>query len=377
MSGTEVSIALGQPARELLPPFGAVIGGNDAPNDHQLSLLEGLRVDHLRVDLDMSADWRMELERAARSALSLGAGLEIACLLGTDPGDELQGLADALPRAQAGVKRFLVLERDRPVSGTAVVQRAREMLRATAPSATFVCGTSRSFDVLEEDPPDAEGADAVVFSVLGEATPGRALSLADQGRKVRSALALLGKPVVVSPVVLQEQTAARIQWGLAGAAWTVASIKQLLEAGASSFTYFDALGSLGLVAASAEAGTTEDRQVSPAYHVLADLGDWRTTVLVPSTSSNPAAVETLIVRSERGVHALIVNLTEAPQRCTVPMPARNVALRALEHGSLSAALCEPRAYRGSGRTEECSEDGNLRLDLLPHSVVRVDPAPQR
>jgi D-apionolactonase len=364
-----VSIAFGQPARELLPPFGVVMRG-DAPNEQQLSLLEGIRVDHLRVDLDMSADWRVELERAARAALSLGAGLEIALFLGVVPNDELRQIADALPLAQAGVKRFLVFERDKPVSGAMVVERAREMLRAAAPSAAFVCGTSRSFDVLESDPPDAGGADAVVFSVSGNT-----VNVREQGRMVRSALALLARPVVVSSVAMQEATAARVQWKLAGAAWTVASVKQLLEAGACSVSYFDAIGPRGVVAADGDGASTR-QQVSPIYHVLADLGDWRTTVLVHSTSSDPRTVETLVVRSERGEHALIANLTGEAQPCSLPSSASSVRLRALEESALADALSEPDAYRES-RTALWVDDALLHVELSPYSVLRIDPAPLR
>jgi hypothetical protein len=256
------------------------------------------------------------------------------------------------------------------VSGAAIVQRAREMLRAAAPSAAFVCGTSRSFDVLESDPPDAGGADAVVFSVSGNT-----IDLGEQGRMVRSALALLAKPVVVSSVAMREETAARVQWELAGAAWTVASVKQLLEAGACSFSYFDAIGPRGVVAADGE-GASTDQQVSPIYHVLADLGDWRTTVLVHSTSSDPLTVETLVVRSERGAHALIANLTGDAQPCSLPSPAGSVGLRALEECALADALGEPEAYR-EARTTLRVDDALLHVELSPYSVLRIDPAPQR
>jgi hypothetical protein len=189
---------------------------------------------------------------------------------------------------------------------------------------------------------------------------------------VRSALALLGKPVIVSPVVLQEERGAHLQWELAGAAWTVASVKNLLEAGASSITYFDALGPRGVVGTDAETVPSTHRQVSPIYHVLADLGDWRTTVLVPSTSSNPLAVETLAVRSERGAHVLVANLTPEMQRCDVPSESVRTTLRTLEKTALTHALREPDAFRAE-RTLLRPVNAVLHVELPPYSVVRLDP----
>jgi hypothetical protein len=108
--------------------------------------------------------------------------------------------------------------------------------------------------------------------------------------------------------------------------------------------------------------------------VLADLGDWRTTVLVPSTSSDPLAVEALGVRSERGTHWLVANLTEGRRRCSIPSAADRVALRPLEQDGLANAIRDPEGYREQRRQERIV-DGAVEIDLSPYSVVRVDPEP--
>jgi len=114
--------------------------------------------------------------------------------------------------------------------------------------------------------------------------------------------------------------------------------------------------------------------VFPLYHVLADYGEWRgETVLVPSRSSRPLAVEALVVRTNAGQHALVANLTAEPQRCSLePLDGSEVALRVLDETTLERALDDPEAFRAE-RGRHPVAGGRLDLELGPYSVVRIDP----
>jgi D-apionolactonase len=391
----QVQIELGEPRRELVPPFGLGLSSSAERSERELELLGALRADHLRVDLHFSEGWRDELDRAARTALSLAAGLELALFLGEDPDAGLDELADALPLAQAGVKRLLVLQGEAP-TGSAVARLAREKLATVAPGATIVCGTDRLFAELNRARPDVGAADAVVYSICATVHADDETCVSEapvaQGDAVRSARALFEKPVVVSPVTFRPRTSTQgrldessgrlpdhvdpRQCALSGAGWTVASAKHLLEAGASSITYFETVGPRGVV--ESEAGSSSPAfpsrpgQAFPLYHVLADLGDWRQTVLVPSSSSDPLTVEALAVRSEAGVHALVANLSPEEQRCTIgPLSSDEAGLRVLDGENAEAAGRNPEAFR-QGR-ESRSLSGALELELRPYSVVRIDP----
>jgi hypothetical protein len=391
-----VRLELGEPRRELLPPFGLGMASHGhLLAERELELVEGLRIDHVRADLDLSGPWREELGKAGDLALSLGASLELALFLGDDREGQVAALAEALPLAQAGVARFLVLEPGQAVTGSSVVALARERLASAAPGAAFACGTNQWFTELNRERPDVGAADAIVYSVCATVHAEDDISVAEtpaaQGDTVRSARALFGRPVAVSPVTFRPRfwpfgelegyrgLPFRVdprQCSLFGAAWTVASVKHLLEAGAASLTYFETSGPGGVVereaGAPADVFASRPGQPFPLYHVLADLGDWRQAVLLPSRSSEPLAVESLAVRTDRGTHVLAANLTAATQRCRLELPEREVSLRVLDAESADAAGEDPEAFRAR-REKRSVSGGVLEFELGPYAVVRVDP----
>jgi D-apionolactonase len=393
----EVQIELGEPRRQLLSPFGLWLSSSAAePSERELKLLEALRADHLRVDLHFSGGWRDELDRAARTALSLATGLELALFLGEDPDAELDELAKALPLAQARVNRLLLLQGE-DATGSALAQLARERLATVAPGAPISCGTDGCFAEFNRARPDVAAADAVFYSICATVHADDDACVSEtpaaQGDTVRSARAVFEKPVVVSPVTFRPRTwpFGRLdeslglpyqvdprQCSLFGAGWTVASAKHLLEAGASSITFFETVGPRGVV--ESEAGSSfaafpsRPGQAFPLYHVLADLGDWRQTVLVPSSSPDPLTVDALAVRSEAGVHALVANLSREMQRCRIgPLSSEEARLRVLDEDSVEVAGRDPEAFRQGPESRSRSPGGALELELRPYSVVRVDP----
>ena len=398
-AGGPLRIELGEPRRELLPPIGLGMASHGGVlTEREAELIAALRLDHVRADLDLGASWREELGRAGDAALGLGAGLELAIFLGDDPEAELEALADGLPLAQARVARFLVFKNGEAVTGSSWAGLARDKLSRAAPDAAFACGTNQWFTELNRERPAADGADAVVYSVSATVHADDDTSVhetpAAQGDTVRSARSLFsGRQVVVSPVTIRPrhwpfgelegyrglpyQVDPR-QCALFGAAWTTASVKHLLEAGVASVTYFETSGWRGVM--ETEAGSPDPERfpsrpgaVFPLYHVLHDLGDWRQAVLVPTSSSDLLTVEALAVRTEAGAHALVANLTPAPQRCSIGTLSDRVALRILDESNAVRAGDDPEGFRGE-RVERDAPGGRLELELEPYAVVRIDPA---
>jgi hypothetical protein len=292
-----------------------------------------------------------------------------------------------------------VLEPGDAVTDTRAVSLAREKLATAAPGVAFACGTNQWFTDLNRDRPEVDGADAVVYSICATVHAEDDVSVGEtpaaQGDTVRSARAVFGgKAVFVSPVTfrprfwpfgdldgyrgLPYQVDPR-QCALFGAAWTVASAKHLLEAGASSITYFETVGPRGVV--ESEAGSTDPEafasrpgEVFPLYHVLADLGEWRQSVLVPSHSSEPLAVEALAVRTERGTHVLVCNLTPEVQRWTIRHSGRRVELRVLDDESARRAGEDPEGFRRERAASSVGKRGRFVGELRPYGVARLDLA---
>jgi hypothetical protein len=88
-----------------------------------------------------------------------------------------------------------------------------------------------------------------------------------------------------------------------GAVWTLGSIKQLIEGGASSITYFQVCGALGIVSAE---GTPY-----PIYNALQKLLLMRTEKVHSSTSSHPLIVDGILFNDRNG---LVWNYTAQSQK---------------------------------------------------------------
>jgi D-apionolactonase len=396
-----VRIEIGQPTGSLLPPFGLTLSSDGAElTERELQRLLALRPDHLRADLDLADGWCAELERAADAALATGAGLELALRLGAEPEAELEALAATLSVAQARIDRVLVLAKDEVVTETRWVRLAREQLSAAAPDARFAGGTDLWFTELNRARPELAGLDGVFYSIAATVHADDDVSVMEtpsaQGDTVRSARALApDRDVFVGPVTIRPRSwpfgALEGYRGLPfqvdprqpavfGAAWTVASLKHLAEAGAASITYFETSGWRGVMEREAGSGRPEvfrsrAGSVFPLYHVLADYGEWRgETVLSPARSSRPLAVEALVAHGNAGGHALVANLTAERQRCSLgPLGASEVAFRVLDETTTEQAGDDPEAFRS--QRERCPvANGRLELELAPYVVVRVDPA---
>src|SRR5205823_9103204 len=95
----------------------------------EIDLLERLRLDHLRVDLELGDPrYAEELERAVEAAEALGCGLELALFLGADPAAELDDLAGRLAKVLPPVRRALVFREGAAVTPDVDVRLARERL---------------------------------------------------------------------------------------------------------------------------------------------------------------------------------------------------------------------------------------------------------
>jgi hypothetical protein len=129
-----------------------------------------------------------------------------------------------------------------------------------------------------------------------------------------------------------------------GAAWTLAAIARLAEAGADSVTLYNAIGPFGVM---------DDSGAFPAYHILAALADVAGAEVIRTEVNEPLRVAALGLRREDGKHQLLLaNLT--PERQVVHLEGLTAGVGLLPLGT-------------AGR-----EGGSLRLDLGPWEIARFE-----
>jgi hypothetical protein len=270
-----------------------------SPSDAEMESLTRLRLSHLRVE---AADTQ-RVDSAARVAAQMGAKLEIALTL---PGD-----ASALRGFVGSAARWLISQRNEPAAGRATLEAARSAL---PDAAVLVAGSDANFAELNRNRPSEEWCEAASFALNPQVhvTDDEAVmeNAAAQGEAVRSAQEFFGGAVVVSPVTLRARgTADPRQRQPFCAAWTVASLKSLAEAGASSITYFETHGAAGVV---------DGDELFPVYSVLLALADFSSGQVVPSLASDWRRVTSLLVADGPRRLLLVANLTDEPVQVEAP-----------------------------------------------------------
>lgn len=306
--------------RKKLPRLG-VGTGNTRLSRAVLTRLKDLNLDHLRVDVHLGEDYTEQFRQKLVEATFLGVRLEVA-LFHTYT-EELEAFASAFPKLR--VDRFLVFRTGEKSTTAWTLERARRALTPVYPGIPLFGGTDAFFTELNRDPPPADAHDGLVYSLNPQVHAFDDASLMEtlpaQTATVENAFYLgEGKPVAVSPITfkmrhnpnatgnadlnLEAQTEPR-QHGFYGAAWTLGSLKYLTLSAASSLTYFEAAGPLGLISV--------DGEPYPLFNVFRELGAWKEAKVIQSHSSHPLQIEGLALSDGNQTRVLLANLTAQPQ----------------------------------------------------------------
>jgi hypothetical protein len=380
-----------------------------ALSERHVELLRALAPDHLRADVRLAdRDHRATLRRVLDDCARLGCGLELVLYLMEDDADLLSGVVEEL----GGVRpvRVLVFAADASSPG------AREttpgslvaLVRARLGFGDVAIGggTDMYFCELNRTRPDAGAMDVVAWSVNPQvhAFDDRSImeTPAAQAETVRTARSFSGPvPLAVTPVTLKPRFNANAtrpddgpssgelpvpvdprQASLFAAAWTVASLKRLLEAGVASATYFEPIGWRGLIEL-AEGAPLPDRfpsqpgMVFPLYHVFADLAKRRGDAVHAVDASDDLRVTALAVRGAGGLRVLAANLTAEEVSVRLGgLEGASATVRILDAGTVEAAATSPEQFRRDVRPAAV-QAGALELRLGAYGVATIDLAEER
>ncbi len=390
-----------------LPPIGLGVASHGEPlTETELTRLAVLSPSHLRVDLTLSdPQFGRRLSQAAQEAARLDTSLEIALFV--DPSNaaaEAAALRTALDALDPPVVRWLVFPAREMFKGGSPVREALEAVLpviANDQGLPVISGTNADFIFMGRNVPPLELVDALSFAITAEVHAFDNASIVEtlgtQAQAVGSGRALAqGKPVYVSPITfkmrhnpyataappptppgqLPSQVDPR-QMSLFAACWTAASIKHVAEAGAAGITYFETTGWRGVMETAA-GSPVPDKFVSipggvfPAYHVLADVGEFSGGQIIPSRSADRLAVDGLALRKDGKLRVLVANMTAEPQTVIVSGLPAELEVRVLDAANAEAAMQTPEAFRAAAGRRMAAADGVLMLDLPPYAVARLD-----
>jgi hypothetical protein len=425
-----VDVAVAAAAARPLPPIGIGAASHGRPlSEREAALLRRLHPAHLRVVLELAGPrWREALVSAAADAAALGAALELEIVAG-DAGESLDHLAAALTAGAGGaglppLARILVFPESGAVTTARVLSRAREVLRRAGIGAPLGGGTRADFVNLNEAGLPFDLMDVVGYAINPQvhAFDNASLveTLAAQAATVENARRLAGgdgpgrpKEIAIGPVTLRQRinaaaTAAEAppaagelplrvdprQMSLFGAGWTAGSLRRLAEAGATSLTYFETTGWLGVMERTAGWAAhprfhSWPGMIFPVYHVLADVGSFAARAardgvqveVLPVAVSRPLEVEALAVRAGNRVQLHVANLVDAETRVRVTRaalaPLSKSRLRVLDETTAAEAVADAPAFRQRADSVRETGSGEFELHLRPFAVacLRGDAVP--
>jgi len=114
------------------------------------------------------------------------------------------------------------------------------------------------------------------------------------------------------------------------AAWTVASMAELIPSGADSLTYHQIGGDAGI--------GTEDGSLTPTYHLLADLGDFHGAAWLPVTVDGAGdRVGAIGLRRRSECLVIVANVGPQPIDVDLDIPSTDVTLRILDETTYDLA----------------------------------------
>ncbi|MEQ9443685.1 MAG: hypothetical protein RIG62_31890 [Cyclobacteriaceae bacterium] len=375
-----------------------VVPTNDHLTDRDIALLRAIHFTHYRVDLRLyEQDWRARWQRAVKESEVLEWPLEVALHFGHEAAQELTTFTGVI--ADATVKSLLVFRRDHKVTTAELLKQVLPELRRHFPEARIGGGTDYFFTELNRNRVPTTDLDFLTYSVNPQVHHFDNQSLIEtvqaQAYTVTSARQFAeGKQIHVSPITLKMRRNPNAtgpepppdphtlpasvdtrQLSLFGASWTVGSLRNLIEAGAASLTYYETLGRKGIIQGdhaplSPDLFPAKPGMVYPVYFVFRFLLSAANVTVLQTFSSSPWQLEGLAFRSDRGTEAVVANLQ--PEAVSVQLPEGTFrSVKILDETTLPQAMEQPEAFLHRG-FQQCS--ASLRLPPYALAFLRSDEA---
>lgn len=349
-----------------LPALGLAGAGLVALPPGAVERLRPLRLAHLRADLRLeAAGWEGALERAVANARALDVPLELALFLPDDPRGALRDLAASAAKLRPRVASWLVFRAADGTTAEGDAVLARAALGGVDAAARLGGGTDGPLADLNRRRVAARSLDRLVFALNPQVHAFDDATLVENVGSLRALADTLrgfagGAALAISPVTLRARVDPRPlssrgqseplltddprQAAPFAAAWTLAFLAAAAEAGFASLTFFELLGSRGVM---------DEEKAFPVLHALADVAAVKDAFVLPSRSRRPERVQALALRAPGLVRLFLANVTAEPHPVRVDgLPGRLV-----------------RAPLGAPGPGEAVEG---EVELLPHEVARID-----
>jgi hypothetical protein len=328
-----------------LPDIGVGVSSRTQPlTVHEAGILKNIRFSHIRGELHLfSMHWEKQFEDLSEESIKAALPAEICMIFGNDPGAELAKFLILYHQSPIPVARIIVLSGNAKVTPTNLLSVIIPAIRREFPDIPAGTGTNCNFAQLNRSRPDFKDIDFITFAVHPQehASDERTLieNTAAQQYAVQSASYFeMHVPVIVSPVTIQRRFNANRdnyemftddkvmpmgvdprQMSLFGAAWTVGSLKYLLDSDVTSITYYETVGERGLFMGEHNSRwpglfNAYKDMIFPTFHIFRTLLNKGKFRVPGSYSTNPLVIDGFTVAGEDSGLLFLSNMTRQKQR---------------------------------------------------------------
>ena len=393
-SGSETGITFSISGEEagILPEIGIGISSRWQPmSAREGSIIKSIGFSHLQAMLFLnSGHLDSHFARISAESEKTGLPVELFLFFGTEPFHELKNFISEYLKAPMAVKSILLLSETLQVTPDYLIHAVVPILRREFIHVHMGAGTNCNFAQLNRSLPDTSNVDFISFAVHPQehASDNRSLieNMSGQQYAVKTALKFKGcLPVHVSPVTLQRRFNANVenfenpwtreempsqvdprQMSLFGAAWTVGSLKYLLEAGAGSITYFETLGERGIMMGDQgsrwpDQFPAKKGMVFPLFHVFRILLRFRDCRIIRCRSSRPLLFDGFAVEKGRSGIIFMANMTDKEQIIHVSGIKKSRTFFSLHEKNYSECCLAHPHNRSENRQKRYTEQSEIIL----------------
>ncbi|NJN26977.1 MAG: hypothetical protein HC819_13860 [Cyclobacteriaceae bacterium] len=155
------------------------------------------------------------------------------------------------------------------------------------------------------------------------------------------------------------------QAALTGGVWTLGSIKELSEVGTEALTYYQTVGSKGIIAG----GKTT--MIYPMYYVFAEILKHNHASLLTSRSSHPRVFEGIVLEHQGQKTMILANLTGEHIVVGIEGMAENARIKKLDEKSMEKAMYHHEEFMASPFCTFKFEQPVSNIKIRPYGLVFI------
>ena len=364
----------------------------------EIELLRRINFDFYEFDLEFNSNWQSELNQAIKEAVDLGSSLSLKIHFSTTDKKRISLLSDFLNDRKSLISSILILNKNSIVPSNAFIEEISKRLRLDFPNSRIGAGTVGFFADINRNRIGIENVDFISYSINPQVHAFDNLSLIEnlhgQGETVRTAISFAGgkeihiKPVSlrmqVNPAATSEEGSSKSQlekidprqMSLFGADWTLGSLKNLTQSGASSMTFYETIGEKGIIQGNHDPINPDSfpsgkNAIFPMFYVFKDFLKDKSARYIRSISSHPTIFEGLVLKSNGKKVILLANFTNKQIDVRVDEIDPSAQVKKLDEKSVQRAMYNHDEYIDSLFCPYKVNRGAPTFKIRPFGIVLV------